>query len=105
MSKSLGTYVAKRISSQIDARNFVLTPIPVTMPLLSEQDFVAAGTADHLATEELLQVLRVRDSAKTMIIENVGHSLEADTIKETLNIIEIISEKLTDFIHKDGTSK
>lgn len=105
VSKSLGTYVAKRISSQIDARNFVLTPIPVTMPLLSEQDFVAAGTADHLATEELLQVLRVRDSAKTMIIENVGHSLEADTIKETLNIIEIISEKLMDFIHEDGTSK
>ncbi|MFD1178015.1 hypothetical protein ACFQ3W_17130 [Paenibacillus puldeungensis] len=105
VSKSLGTYVAKRISSHIKARNFVLTPIQVTMPLLSEQDYVAIGTADHLATEELLQVLRARDSAKTMIIENVGHSLEADTIKETLNIIEIISEKLTDFIHKDGTTK
>lgn len=107
VSKSIGTVLASmaQIRLQAQVRNIYFTPLEPTLPYLAEKrlnrpedNLVIAGTKDRFLEAEKLRKVCNSENIKLKQFEGLGHSMEAEEIMETIEIIKEIIKEVQKFI-------
>lgn len=97
ISKSIGTVVACRLAREkgIRCRQFLITPIPATLPYLPEiEGCFLAGTSDPYISEALVREAAEKYPEKVgALFEGCDHSLErkGDTQGNIRNVLETVN--------------
>lgn len=107
VSKSIGTVLASIAQTElkIKVRNLYFTPLEPTLPYLSEKrlnepaaNLIFAGTKDSFLDAETLRKICMEEKLWLRQFEGLGHSMEAENISETLDIMKEIMELAEEFI-------
>ena len=102
ISKSIGTVLAGYIREELklkNIKNVYLTPLPETLPYIESKDtIVIAGTRDGFLEKETLKSFCDENHVKLYQFDGLGHSMETNDVKESLNIIGEVSKLIDAFI-------
>lgn len=96
ISKSIGTTVACRVQQELgwQARHFLMTPIPTTLPYLADTEgCFLAGTDDPFISKELIGEVAAKYPDKVgAIFEGCNHSLEkrGETVANVKNLLTVL---------------
>lgn len=102
VSKSVGTVMAGYARETLklkNIRNVYLTPLPETLPYIEGKDsIVIAGTNDRFLDKDALKSFCDEKGVKLYQFEGLGHSMETDDVKESLDIIGRVQEIIEKFV-------
>jgi hypothetical protein len=102
ISKSIGHVISFRIDEKLGNKinHICYTPINANVDdILKRECIVFTGTKDKLLTVDSRKILSNRENIKLVIIENAVHSLEIDdNYKESIRILEYVTDKCSEFI-------
>lgn len=95
ISKSIGTVVAGKIAKALDIQkqtdHLYLTPLPETLPLIRQsRGSLIYGSSDPLFGEQHSGEISGLSNIKVYRIDDANHSLEVDSVNESLAILIVI---------------
>ncbi len=102
ISKSIGTALAGYIREELklkNIKNVYLTPLPETLPYIESKDsIVIAGTKDGFLDKDTLKNFCDENKVQLYQFEGLGHSMETDDVKESLDILGEIADIINEFL-------
>ena len=106
ISKSMGHFFSLRITDKFDKKiikHICYTPIDEhVIEIVKNECIVFTGTKDKLLSEESRNELAKYSNVVLIQVENAVHSLEIeDDYKQSIRILEYITDKCSDFIREN----
>ncbi len=102
VSKSVGTVMAGYAREELkikNVRNIYLTPLPQTLPYIENTgSIVIAGTEDRFLDKGTLKDFCDNKGVKLYQFEGLGHSMETDNVRESLDIIGKVQDIIEGFV-------
>lgn len=102
VSKSVGTVMAGYAREKLrikNVRNIYLTPLPQTLPYIENTgSIVIAGTEDRFLDKDILKKFCDDKEVKLYQFEGLGHSMETDNVRESLDIIGKVQDIIEGFV-------
>lgn len=102
ISKSIGTALAGYVREEFGFRNIknvYLTPLPETLSYIEKENtIVIAGTNDSFLDADALKNFCVEKDVKIYQLNGLGHSLEGETVYESLEILGKVSKIIEEFV-------
>lgn len=102
VSKSVGTVMAGYAREELhlkNVRNVYLTPLPQTLPYIESKDsIVIAGTEDRFLDKDTLKKFCDEKGVELYQFEGLGHSMETDDVRESLDIVGQVQEIIDRFV-------
>ena len=102
VSKSVGTVMAGYVREALklkNVRNIYLTPLPQTLPYIEGKDsIVIAGTKDRFLDKDILKNFCDEKGVELFQFEGLGHSMETEDVKGSLEVIERVQEIIDRFL-------
>ena len=100
VSKSIGTVVAGKISSELKLpiKNIYLTPVNETLPFMNCNAIAFSGKKDPMIDTSLLISECDNKKIQLYLYEECNHSMESGVIKEDLNTLSEIIDKCEKYI-------
>lgn len=102
VSKSVGTVMAGYAREELkikNVRNIYLTPLPQTLPYIENTgSIVIAGTEDRFLDKGTLKDFCDNKGVKLYQFEGLGHSMETDNVRGSLDIIGKVQDIIEEFV-------
>lgn len=102
ISKSIGTVLSGYVREALNLKNIknvYLTPLPETLKYIESKDsIVIAGTKDKFLDKDVLKGFCNENNIDLYQFEGLGHSMETDDVKESLDIIGRVQEIIDKFV-------
>lgn len=102
VSKSVGTVMAGYVREELklkNVRNIYMTPLPQTLPYIeSTGSIVIAGTEDKFLDKDSLKSFCDDKGVELYQFEGLGHSMETDNVRGSLDIICKVQEIVERFV-------
>ena len=103
LSKSIGTVLAGKISSELKLpiKHIYLTPVNETIPFMNGNGIAFSGKVDPMVDTSLLISECDKKEIQLYLYEKCNHSIESGVIKEDLKILSEIINKCEEYIIKN----